>query len=290
MKSVIVYLGLGSNLGDREANLRRALELLSANVKVVKISPTYDTAPVGNTDQPRFLNLVCKAKTSLSPLNLLRFVKNIEKKMGRVNGLPNSPRPIDIDILFYDDLVLETPVLVIPHPRLTERTFVLASLADIAPDFKHPASGKTVRQMLKKLKRTAGDAVRRLESGGTMYEISVERDFDAAHFLRGYQGKCEALHGHRFKVAATVRTDKLNDIGLGYDFTELKRNLDEVLARFDHTCLNDISPFKRINPSSENIATTIYRELKRKLKGAPVVITAIEVWESPQSRVTYRPD
>jgi 6-pyruvoyltetrahydropterin/6-carboxytetrahydropterin synthase len=257
---------------------------------MVKISPTYDTAPVGNTDQPRFLNLVCKAKTSLSPPNLLRFVKNIEKKMGRVNGLPNSPRPIDIDILFYDDLVLETPVLVIPHPRLTERTFVLAPLADIAPDFKHPASGKTVRRMLKNLKRTAGDAVRRRESGGTMYEISVERDFDAAHFLRGYQGKCEALHGHRFKVAATVRTDKLNDIGLGYDFTELKRNLDEVLARFDHTCLNDISPFKRINPSSENIATTIYRELKRKLKGAPVVITAIEVWESPQSRVTYRPD
>ena len=159
MKPVIVYLGLGSNLGDREANLRRALELLSASVKVLKISPTYDTAPVGNTDQPRFLNLVCKAKTSLSPPNLLRFVKNIEKKMGRVNGLPNSPRPIDIDILFYDDLVLETPVLVIPHPRLTERTFVLAPLADIAPDLKHPVSGKTVRQMLRGLKRMAGDTV-----------------------------------------------------------------------------------------------------------------------------------
>jgi 6-pyruvoyltetrahydropterin/6-carboxytetrahydropterin synthase len=122
-----------------------------------------------------------------------------------------------------------------------------------------------------------------------MYEISVEKDFDAAHFLRGYQGKCEALHGHRFKVVVTVRTDKLNDIGLGYDFTELKQRLGEVVARFDHTCLNDIVPFKRINPSSENIATTIYKELKRKLKGAPVAITAIEVWESPQSRITYRP-
>ena len=290
MKTVTVYLGLGSNLEDREANLRRALELLSTDVKVAKVSPTYDTAPIGNTDQPRFLNLVCEAKTPLSPPHLLTFVKNIETKMGRTSGPRNSPRPIDIDILFYGDLVLETSALVIPHPRLMERAFVLAPLADIAPDFKHPVSGKTVRQMLRGLKRTAGDAVRQRESGGNMYEISVERDFDAAHFLRGYQGKCEALHGHRFKVAATVRTDKLNDIGLGYDFTELKQKLDEVLARFDHTCLNDIAPFKRINPSSENIATTIYRELKRKLKSAPVVITAIEVWESPQSRVTYRPD
>lgn len=290
MKPVIVYLGLGSNLGDREANLRRALELLSANVKVAKVSPTYDTAPVGNTDQPRFLNLVCEAKTPLSPPHLLGFIKDIETKMGRVNGPPNSPRPIDIDILFYGDLVLETSALVIPHPHLTERVFVLAPLADIAPDFKHPVSGKTVWQMLRGLKRTTGDAVRRRESGGAMYEISVEKDFDAAHFLRGYQGKCEALHGHRFKVAATVRTDKLNDIGLGYDFTELKQKLDEVLARFDHTCLNDIAPFKRINPSSENIAATTYKELKRKLKGTPVVITTIEVWESPQSRVTYRPD
>jgi 6-pyruvoyltetrahydropterin/6-carboxytetrahydropterin synthase len=124
---------------------------------------------------------------------------------------------------------------------------------------------------------------------GTMYEISVEMDFDAAHFLRGYQGKCEALHGHRFKVVATVQVERLNDIGLGYDFTELKRKLGNVVGKFDHTSLNELPPFKHTNPSSENIATTIYRELKRKLKGAPAVITAVEVWESPQSRVIYRP-
>lgn len=122
-----------------------------------------------------------------------------------------------------------------------------------------------------------------------MYEISVEMDFDAAHFLRGYQGKCEALHGHRFKVVAIVQVEKLNDIGLGYDFTELKRKLGEVVGKFDHTSLNDLAVFKRTNPSSENIATTIYRQLKRKLKNMPVDLTAIEVWESPQSRVTYRP-
>jgi len=122
-----------------------------------------------------------------------------------------------------------------------------------------------------------------------MFEISVEKDFDAAHFLRGYRGKCEALHGHRFKVVAVVVTDKLDNIGMGYDFSELKQKLGEVLARFDHTCLNDLAAFKRINPSSENIATVIYRKLKRKLRGAPVDISAIEVWESPQSRVIYRP-
>ncbi len=123
-----------------------------------------------------------------------------------------------------------------------------------------------------------------------MFEILVESDFDAAHYLRGYQGKCEALHGHRFKVVATVKTGKLNNIGLGYDFTLLKKKLGEILARFDHTCLNDNPPFDKINPSSENIARTIYKELKKKLSGDAVAIMGIEVWESPQSRVTYRPD
>jgi len=123
-----------------------------------------------------------------------------------------------------------------------------------------------------------------------MYEISVESDFDAAHYLRGYQGKCETLHGHRFKVVVTVKTGKLNDIGLGYDFTLLKKKLNEILARFDHTCLNDNPPFDTVNPSSENIARIIYRELKKKLSRDKVSTVGIEVWESPQSRVTYRPD
>jgi 6-pyruvoyltetrahydropterin/6-carboxytetrahydropterin synthase len=123
-----------------------------------------------------------------------------------------------------------------------------------------------------------------------MYAITVEMDFDAAHSLRGYKGKCEALHGHRFKVVATVKGKKLDDIGLAYDFTILKKHLGEILAKYDHTNLNDVPPFTRINPSSENIATTIYDELKKKLAGAPVTLDNIEVWESPQSRLTYRPD
>ena len=121
-----------------------------------------------------------------------------------------------------------------------------------------------------------------------MFEISVESDFDAAHSLRGYEGKCESLHGHRFKVVATVKTGETNSIGLGYDFTILKKKLNEVLARFDHVCLNEIQPFKKINPSSENIAVTIYKELSKKL-GSEIVLSAVEVWESPQSHVVYKP-
>jgi 6-pyruvoyltetrahydropterin/6-carboxytetrahydropterin synthase len=123
-----------------------------------------------------------------------------------------------------------------------------------------------------------------------MYEIGVEMDFDAAHSLRGYQGKCEALHGHRFKVVANVRGTKLDEIGLAYDFTLLKKHLGEIIAKFDHTNLNEVPPFDRINPSSENIATTVYDELKKKLTGALVSLASIEVWESPQSRVIYHPD
>ena len=121
-----------------------------------------------------------------------------------------------------------------------------------------------------------------------MYQIVVEQHFDAAHYLRGYQGKCEALHGHRFRVVVRVTAPKVDDIGLAYDFTELKRHLAAILKRFDHTCLNDVPPFDKINPSSENIASTIYDEIKPRLKEAPVSLASIEVWESPESGVEYR--
>ncbi len=121
-----------------------------------------------------------------------------------------------------------------------------------------------------------------------MYEISVEQEFDAAHALRGYEGKCERLHGHRFRVAVTIRADRLNEIGLAYDFTVLKKQLGEVLGKFDHTCLNENAPFDKTNPSSENIASTVFGEMKSSLSGAPVSISRVEVWESPTSRAEYR--
>ena len=123
-----------------------------------------------------------------------------------------------------------------------------------------------------------------------MYQISVEQDFNAAHFLRDYHGKCEALHGHRFRVVVQVKSSRVDDIGMAYDFTELKQHLGDILARFDHTCLNDMPPFDKANPSSENIASTVYNELKIKLADAPVSLSSVEVWESPQSRVAYSPD
>ena len=123
-----------------------------------------------------------------------------------------------------------------------------------------------------------------------MYEISVEKHFDAAHYLRGYRGKCEAMHGHRYRIVVKVKAAGLDDIGLAYDFTELKRHLNDILSRFDHTCLNDVKPFDGINPSAENIAATVYDELKDKLAAAPVTLSGVEAWESPQTGVSYSPD
>ena len=123
-----------------------------------------------------------------------------------------------------------------------------------------------------------------------MYEVSVQEDFDAAHYLRGYQGKCESLHGHRFQVVVSLKVKQTNDIGLAYDFVQLREQLRKVLNRFDHTCLNDIPPFDKINPSSENIASTIHNELQTLLKGTDASISRIQVWESPHSCITYFPE
>jgi len=155
-KPVIVYLGLGSNLGNRQDNLDRALDFLSQRLRVEKISSVYETEPVGNINQPRFLNLVCQAYTRLAPLELLTLAKSIESKLGRTSNKPNTPRPIDIDILFYGEQVIETPELVIPHPRLIERAFVLIPLAEITPDLVHPVSGKTVKELLEAIRETQG--------------------------------------------------------------------------------------------------------------------------------------
>ena len=157
-KSVVVdvYLGLGSNLGDREQNVARAIDLLAQRVKVVQRSSLYVTEPVDRSDQPLFLNTVCCTRTSLAPEDLLGLAKRIEAAMGRKPSFVNGPRPIDIDILFYGDTVINIPHLVIPHPRVQERAFVLVPLSEIAPNLVHPVSGQTVAQMVGRLKSLKG--------------------------------------------------------------------------------------------------------------------------------------
>ena len=123
-----------------------------------------------------------------------------------------------------------------------------------------------------------------------MYRVSVEDDFDAAHYLRGYQGRCEALHGHRYRVRVTLKTRTLDEIDLAYDFTLLKKHLREILAPYDHACINEVSPFTEINASAENIARTVYEALTPRLSEPGVTLDKVEVWESPTSRVTYSED
>lgn len=148
----IAYLGLGSNIGDRKATICKALEILAESVQLESVSSFYETEPWGYEEQPVFLNLACRIKTGLNARELLLLAKSIEKGLGRTPSFRYAPRTIDIDILLYDNTVIDEPDLSIPHPRLAERAFVLVPLAEIAPEMIHPKEGKTMKQMASQAK------------------------------------------------------------------------------------------------------------------------------------------
>lgn len=161
------FIALGANLGDCLATLREAVRRLGELGTVDAVSSIYETDPVGYADQPAFLNAVVRLHTELGPEPLLAALLRIEADLGRVRAFPNAPRTVDLDLLLFDDLVLATPDLTLPHPRLHERAFVLVPLAEIAPDARHPARRRLVADLLRELGPMTG--VRRVDQAGAAF-------------------------------------------------------------------------------------------------------------------------
>lgn len=268
-----VYLALGANIGDRRGNLAAALQRLREVMEIEIISSIYETEPVGFADQPRFLNTVCRGKTWLQAENLLKYVKEIEAAIGRKPSFRNGPRPIDIDILFYDDLQLEQEHLTIPHPRMRERAFVLAPLAEIAPDAIDPVSGKAARDLLAAVSQ---EGVVRLAPN---LKISLDRDIQSGqptvHVRLGRAG-----------VVAVTKAILIGDEGHQQWFNatfDLYANLDATQAGAHMSRFNDaleevleeigIKAWPRLEILAEHLAKTIVE--KQQVPRAEVFIHTI---------------
>ena len=156
MEPVRVYLGLGSNLGDRLANLERGLQILGERVRLVRASSIYETEPWGFVEQPAFLNCVVEGVSSVSPEGLLEILKETERMVGREATFPGGPRVFDADLLFYGDRTVDLPHLKVPHPRIPERAFVLVPMAEIAADFVHPTLDVTVETLTARVQGREG--------------------------------------------------------------------------------------------------------------------------------------
>jgi len=241
-----VWLGLGANLGDRARNLSEALNELGQQVTVERVSPCYETEPWGITDQPRFLNLVCSGWTDLDPRELLAFLKEIERHMGRSTTVRYGPRPIDIDILFYDDLVLAEEGLTIPHPRLHERAFVLAPLADLAPELVHPGRGMTVAAMLAAVGTRGVERLAHRLLGDTPRDVQGEPPAAAIGLQRvGITGLRRAIHlpGRRHPLPFYAELDLFVDLPAqqkGAHMSRFSQAVEEALEEWTHGAVADV--------------------------------------------------
>ncbi len=265
-----IYLALGSNLGDRRSNLAAALQRLREVMEIDTVSSLYETEPMDYLEQPRFLNMVCSGKTSLSPRDLLKHIKEIETELGRQQTFRNGPRPIDIDILFYDDLHLTEENLTIPHPRMAERAFVLVPLAEIAPERVDPVSGQTVLALLD---RVSQDGVKKLAPS---LRISLDRDIQSGHptvhvrlgragvvgvtkaILVGNEGQQQWFNA-TFDLYANLDATKA-----GVHMSRFSDALDEVLEDVGNNA------WPRIELLAEHLARTIVE--KQKVMRAEVSI------------------
>ena len=282
-----VYLALGSNLGDRRGHLAAALQQLREVITIDMISSVYETEPVGYLEQPRFLNIACSGKTWLSAQDLLQYTKTVEVAIGRQPSFRNGPRPIDIDILLYDNLQIRQEDLTIPHPRMNERAFVLAPLAEIAPDIVDPISGKTAQELSTTISH---DGVKRIAPG---LRITLDRDIQSGqpkiHVRLGRAGVIgvrkslligTADHQERFEATFDLYAD-LDTQRAGVHMSRFGDVLEEVLEE------SAASVWPKIEVLAEFIAQAIVE--RQRVSHAEVHIHttyALQKWTPVSGRRT----